>query len=152
MQERTGNILDISYGIIGHQVNCQMVMGAGLAKQIRAKYPWVYSEYMNVMGKATISNRLGKCQMVEIQRAKLYVANLFGQYDYRPSNVRHTDYAALGMALRNLKRWKDTFLPFDFPIYLPAGLGCGLAKGDWTIVSGIIRDSIPEAIIMSLPK
>ena len=32
-----GDILDIEKGIIVHQVNCQGVMGAGLAKQIKSK-------------------------------------------------------------------------------------------------------------------
>lgn len=40
-----GDILQASEDIIGHQVNCQGVMGAGLAKQIRNKYPHVYDEY-----------------------------------------------------------------------------------------------------------
>jgi glucosamine 6-phosphate synthetase-like amidotransferase/phosphosugar isomerase protein len=33
-----GDILNSQDGIIGNQVNCQMVMGSGLAKQIRSKY------------------------------------------------------------------------------------------------------------------
>jgi len=59
-----GNILDAQHGIIGHQVNCRMVMGAGLAKQIRGKYPRVYTEYVEVMGKADPKTRFGKCQLV----------------------------------------------------------------------------------------
>ena len=34
---KTGNILDAQTDVIAHQVNCQGVMGAGLAKQIREK-------------------------------------------------------------------------------------------------------------------
>ncbi|WP_223260709.1 hypothetical protein [Bacillus sp. LNXM65] len=34
-----GNILEASEDIICHQVNCKGVMGAGLAKQIKSKYP-----------------------------------------------------------------------------------------------------------------
>lgn len=41
-----GNLLDIESGIIAHQVNCKGVMGAGLAKQIRLKYPIVYQAYI----------------------------------------------------------------------------------------------------------
>lgn len=146
-----GDILDATEGIIGHQVNCQMVMGAGLAKQIRSKYPKVYEEYITMMGRAPINARLGRCQIVEISR-KLYFANLFGQFDYRPRNVVNTDYNALGMALRNLQRWKTMFKADDFSIYLPHGIGCGLAGGDWTIVEGIIRDAVPDAIIVRYEK
>lgn len=31
--------------IICHQVNCQGVMGSGIAKQVREKYPVVYRDY-----------------------------------------------------------------------------------------------------------
>lgn len=146
-----GNILDAKYGIIGHQVNCQLVMGAGLAKQIRAMYPKVYTEYVDIMGKASDKKRLGKCQMVHVlSNPTLLIANLFGQFHYLPRKIRHTDYGALGMALRNLQRWRKRFTQSDFPVYLPHGIGCGLAGGDWNVVEGIIRDAIPDAVIVRL--
>jgi O-acetyl-ADP-ribose deacetylase (regulator of RNase III) len=143
-----GNILDADYGIIGHQVNCQLVMGAGLAKQIREKYPKVFEDYQRVMRSTSPDRRLGKCQMVEIAPTRLYIANLFGQFHYLPRKIRHTDYTALGMALRNLQKWRKMWQPEQLPVYLPSGLGCGLAGGDWDIVQGIIRDSIPDANIV----
>jgi len=142
-----GNILDIKEGIIGHQVNCQMVMGAGLAKQIRVKYPRVFSEYIEIMGKTKVNRRLGICQMVEVLPGKLFIANLFGQFHYIPRGKPHTDYGALAMALRNMKRWSTEVLK-KCDIYLPYGIGCGLAGGDWNIVEGIIRDSVPDAILV----
>ena len=144
-----GNILDVDYGIIGHQVNCQLIMGAGLAKSIRTKYPQVFDQYrtMKVVEK---EKRLGKCQMVEITPARLYIANIFAQLDIVPRGVLHTDYTALGISLRNLNKWRETFVkkPEDFPIFLPNGIGCGLGGGDWKIVEGIIHDAIPDAVIV----
>jgi O-acetyl-ADP-ribose deacetylase (regulator of RNase III) len=46
-----GNILETEENVIVQQVNCMGVMGAGLAKQIREKYPKVYSEYLNYCNK-----------------------------------------------------------------------------------------------------
>ena len=40
-----GNILDAKADAILHQTNCKGVMGAGLALQIRNKYPDVYAKY-----------------------------------------------------------------------------------------------------------
>jgi O-acetyl-ADP-ribose deacetylase (regulator of RNase III) len=147
-----GDILDVKHGIIGHQVNCQMVMGAGLAKQIREKYSKAYEEYMEVMGGMPENLRLGRCQMVEIVQNVLYVANIFGQYHYAPSNIVHTDYNSLAMALRNLNRWRMTFFGDSFPVYLPKGLGCGLAKGNWETVKGIISVTVPDSIIVRYEK
>lgn len=145
-----GNILDAEHGIIGHQVNCRMVMGAGLAKQIRDRYPSVYSEYKEIMGAAPLESRLGKCQIVQVMPS-LYIANLFGQLNYFPRNVQHTNYNALSMALHGLSNWRSINWPNNpeaMPIYLPSGLGCGLAGGDWEIVKGLISSSIPNAIIV----
>jgi O-acetyl-ADP-ribose deacetylase (regulator of RNase III) len=148
MKTVKGNILNFKTGIIGHQCNCRLVMGAGLAKQIRDKYPHVYTEYRDIMSRHNFKNRLGRCQMVvAIPPNQLFVANLFGQVDYRPRGVRHTDYNALGAALRQLQTWRSTFFP-NYPVYLPIGLGSGLAGGDWSIVDGIIRDIIPDTILV----
>lgn len=147
-----GNILDAQHGIIGHQVNCQMVMGAGLAKQIRQKYPRAYTEYKEIMGKAEPRARFGKCQIVEVISGTLYIANLFGQFEYRPRGIQHTNYDALSMALVGLKTWHSKYANPDFPIFLPHGLGCGLAGGDWKQVLGRIESAIPNAIIVRLDK
>lgn len=40
-----GNLLEASEDIIGHQVNCQSVMGSGIAKSIRDKYSELYPSY-----------------------------------------------------------------------------------------------------------
>lgn len=40
-----GNILNVTEGIIVQQVNCMGVMGAGLAKQIKDKWPNIYNDY-----------------------------------------------------------------------------------------------------------
>ena len=38
-------IKDSSVDVICHQVNCQQVMGAGIAKQIHAMFPRVFDQY-----------------------------------------------------------------------------------------------------------
>ena len=55
--------------IICQQVNCAGVMGAGLAKQIRAKYPVVYSEYQKYIYELTAKNCrcLGESAMFALQ-------------------------------------------------------------------------------------
>jgi O-acetyl-ADP-ribose deacetylase (regulator of RNase III) len=40
-----GNLLDSNCDYICHQVNCQGVMGSGIARQIRERYPVVYLYY-----------------------------------------------------------------------------------------------------------
>ena len=144
-----GNILDTSYGIIAHQVNCQLVMGSGLAKQVRDKYPHVFKEYTEVMSRIPTDKRLGKCQMVIAVPGKVMIANLFGQLNYLPRGIQHTDYSALGMALRHLQRWRERFSP-NVQVYVPEGIGCGLGGGDWEIVKGIVLSAIKDVTIVRL--
>lgn len=115
--------------IICHQVNCRAAMGAGLARQIRDKWPVVFDEYVKVCSP----KKLGDFQVVRVA-PHLYVANLFGQDGYG-RDKRYTNYAALTAALfRAMKENpRATFR-------IPYGLGCGLAGGDWETVLDIIKE------------
>ena len=115
--------------VICHQVNCCGVMGAGLAKQIRDKWPVVFDEYKKICG----TDKLGDSQNVKVG-PHLYVANLFVQDGYG-RDKRYTNYAALTAALfRAMKENpRATFR-------IPYGLGCGLAGGDWETVLDIIKE------------
>lgn len=140
MKFKSQNILDVSAGIICHQVNCRRVMGSGLAKQIRYKWPNVYTTYI---GKTEWN--LGDCQLVEVSQ-HLWVANLAGQNEFG-TNKRHTDYNALKKALG---------FAYDFAqngkldLYIPHGIGCGLGGGDWNVVLKIIEEVAPEATICKI--
>lgn len=122
---------------ICQQVNCRGVMGAGLALQIRNKWPVVYRRYLGLC-YGSDGNKLGMYQEVLVG-PKLYIVNLFGQDGYGRSE-RQTNYAALAAALFSL--FKDCAQKNrDATIRLPYGLGCGLAGGDWNMVLTIISDA-----------
>lgn len=131
-----GNILNATEDIIGHQVNCQGVMGAGLAKQIKAKYSDVYKEYSMYCDshKRDRQQLMGQCYIIETDDNK-YIANLFGQLDYG-RNERQTNYVALELALKKLK---DIAYEHNKSVALPYGIGCGLAGGNWSIAYGLIQ-------------
>jgi len=118
------DILDIEEGIIAHQVNCQHVAGAGLALQIRLKYPEWYQHYKNTPAK------LGTVDIFPIGY-HLSIASLYAQYDVGPG--LHTDYQALYACLEKLYNRVD-----DWTVYFPYKMGCGLGGGDWDIVKGMI--------------
>ena len=79
--------------IICQQVNCMGVMGAGLAAQIRRKWPNVYTEYR----KRCTKDMLGTYHMVKVE-PHLYVANIFGQLSYGTEKCQ-TNYVALACAI-----------------------------------------------------
>lgn len=139
------NILEVDSGIICHQVNCMGVMGSGLAKQIRDKWPDVYKNYSLLFFYTKKEDLLGDFQFVKINNS-LEVVNVFGQFNYG-KDKKQTDYAALDKAFLKMSRYKNHFKFKEWPIYFPHRFGCGLAGGDWTIVEPLIEKYFPTSII-----
>ncbi len=136
-----GNILDVSWGLICHQVNCQHVAGAGLALQIRNKYYGWYSNYKNH------PSALGEVGYYKVSlNPNLWIANLYSQFHYTLHGCV-TNYTAFEDCLNNIKEWYPTHTD---RVYFPYGIGCGLAGGDWNIILSIIERIIPEAVIVKL--
>jgi O-acetyl-ADP-ribose deacetylase (regulator of RNase III) len=134
-----GNILDANEKLICQQVNCQGVMGSGLAKQLKDKYPKLYPSYKKFCEGCKDNNPrtlLGEFQTVPMPDGKVIV-NLFGQFDFG-RDKKYTDYDALRNSLENI-----LFVAKECgndSIAIPYNLGCGLAGGDWNIVYKIIED------------
>ena len=54
-----GNVVDSTAPIIAHQVNFEGIMGAGVAKNIREKYPDIMKDYQEYRRrKKRITNRM----------------------------------------------------------------------------------------------
>ena len=118
-------------GNIGHQVNCRGVMGAGLAKAVRTRYPEAFRAYHEFCQSRPAPELLGMIQPVRLSPDRI-IFNLFGQLNYGLGKT-HTDYDALRTIAQKL-------MDRDITIHLPYGMGCGLAGGDWTIVSQIFEN------------
>lgn len=138
------DLLKIKQGIIAHQCNCKGKMGAGLAKQIRRRYPVVYSKYKQACDRQLFT--LGKIQIIKVSDTPLYVANLAGQDDYGFSG-QYTNYEALSQCLAKLYAKS---LELNLTPYLPYGIGCGLAGGNWETVSLLIEHHCPNAVVCQL--
>lgn len=135
-----GDILAINHGVIVHQVNCKKVMGAGLAQQIRRKYPQHFADYMAAEPK------LGDIVVTRIH-STLYIVGIYGQYSYGRYGL-HTNYSALRIAMIKAAQFAAQK---NLPLYIPYGIGCGLAGGDWNRVAAILSD-IPNCLVVRKAK
>lgn len=138
------DILTITEGLIAHQCNCKGVMGAGLAKGIRDRYPYAYKHYR----EAHLADNLylGQTQILRVND-NLYVANLMAQDGYGRDR-QYTDYNALSQCLTYIHQF--VLENKEINVYLPYGIGCGLAGGNWSVVKGLIDKYCPGAIICKL--
>lgn len=114
--------------IIGHQVNCQGVMGGGIAKTVKEKYFNAFTEYKNFLNEKEKNYlALGTCQIVKFKDKS--IANLYGQlYCGNDKNIVYTSYLDLRKALTSLK---NIAKENNLIVSLPYNIGCDLANGDW---------------------
>ena len=145
----TQDILTMVTGVICHQVNCMGVMGAGLAKQIRAKFPLVYQEYMaeHLAGRLTLGEVIFTTVSTD---PPLYIASMCGQQNYgRHGNF--TNNFAFEACLKRVAEFRDIQAHLGkaepMAIYMPYKIGCGLAGGNWNDISVIIDRVLPDTIL-----
>lgn len=130
--------------VLIHQCNCQGVMGAGIAKQIRNNLLSTaqYSEYQRLCHKYH-AGLLGKVQWCPLPDGRR-VANLFRQDRYG-RDKRYTDYNAVKHAMTEIVR--QCTLHGLTTIAVPYHMGCNLAGGNWTIMMSIFYDVIKDSNI-----
>lgn len=151
MQTIEGNLLDFPNGInmIFHQANTENVMGAGIASQIRKRYPQAHKadkDYFVPKGKERLGHYTQALVSGDSEDYKL-VVNLYGQRLGEDSVWGiPTDYFALRDALRRCLDDHTTFSGYcdDAICGFPYGMGCGLGGGDWKIVESIIKEALEE--------
>ena len=156
-RELQGSIFDVGAQVIVHQVNCMGVMGSGVAKQVRDRFPSVFLAYHRAV-KALDHNCVGGCLVVEAEPG-LRIANLFGQYYYRGFKeddlylvdefwkqpeidkqtgeaIRFTNYEAFWKGLIRLKeelREDETRIAFPFKI------GSDRGGASWNVILEMIK-------------
>ena len=139
------DITSITKGAIMHQVNCQNVMGSGVAKALYTKYPQVKSEF-HKLAKIynTPQKRYGLFQPVIITD-ELIICNSYSQMSYGfGKNVRYTNETLL---INNLHRLDEYAKEHQLPAYVPEYIGCGLGNGDWNTIKDYIENQTNIIIV-----
>ena len=144
------DIFESGADIICHQVNCQGVMGSGIAKQVRDKYPKVYEEYKKMCDEYKNCPRelLGQAQAVvtweEYNTSFGGIVNLFAQENYGRGGKCYTDYEALRKCLKDV----SLCTVVGAKIAIPYRLGCCRGGGDWDVVYQIIEEVFDDNVLV----
>lgn len=138
-----GDLFQSKHPIIAHGVNCQGVMGAGVALQIRKRYPEVYRHYkamcedaagmdaFNEYSTTAQTNLLGKAQIIEENGDK--IVNCFTQWTIGVG--RQVSYDAIATSLT---KTHDFAYQYDCLYVAMPMIGAGLGGGKWEVISAII--------------
>jgi O-acetyl-ADP-ribose deacetylase (regulator of RNase III) len=147
------NLLNSKCDYICHQVNCQGVMGSGIAKAIRDKWPIVYEEYKNWYKHwETIAYddyggcedmpspselMLGQIQIVNIADDQS-VINMASQQYYGYDGRRYTSYDAFWNCLGLIKK----NIPEGSMIGFPYKIGCCRGGANWSVIETMIKEML----------
>ena len=134
-----GDLLESDHRYIAHGVNCQGVMGSGIAKQIKEKYPKVYEKYTMKEPK------LGYVQWVECKNRT--IINLFTQ-EYYGRDMRFVSYDAIDIAFARLNDQFSALYLNDCHILGIPKIGAGLGGGNWKIIETIINERTSDIPIV----
>ena len=139
---KEGSLFDAPCGLICHQVNCKGVMGAGVAKEFKERFPQTFLDYQyhcNIQG----NKLLGQVLFSREGDYKYTTCCMAAQYGYgRDKNFVYTDYDAFKKCCESIASFvKDSYYNYtNVPINMPYKIGCGLANGDWSIIYKIIEE------------
>ena len=145
-----GDALAVDTGIIVHGCNCWGVMGAGIAAQVRSRYPTAYEVYMKK--HSTDGLKLGEITSAEVAPNKIIVNantqfNCGGDRRYVNYEAVAECFEAVKMLARLMEGAGHPKLDIVFPM-----IGAGLAGGNWTIIETIILETIKNEFPMVLYK
>lgn len=127
---KKGNLLEATEDIICHQCNTEGVFGGGLALQIKNRYAECEQQVISFVNSIEEGNVVGN---VFIYHTDSYdIANCFSQ-----NSDFTTNYEAVKSIFNSLlKQCSDN----GNSIAMPYLYGCGIASGDWNIVTEIISE------------
>ena len=127
--------LDGRFDVIVHGCNCQCAMGKGIALSIKQQFPEAYAA--DLATPKGDRSKLGTFSRAEILRppASFTVVNAYTQFHWRGDGVL-VDYDAIRSAFRRIKE-EFTGRRIGYP-----RIGAGLARGDWSIIAGIIDQEL----------
>ena len=124
-------------------------MGSGIAKQIKEKWPIVYTNYMakfEDIQPEYFKLFLGAIQFVPLynnyylDKERKQVINMFAQETYGYDGRRYTSYDAFWICLGQIKN----SIPKGSKIGFPSHIGCGLGGANLEVIKTMIYEVLDE--------
>lgn len=136
-----GDLLDFpaEINVIAHGCNGKGVMGSGIAKSIKERYPVAFEVYEEEFKNRGL--QLGTFTVGQLPDGKK-IANLVVQEEFgREEGRKYVDYEAFYIALKTLRDALEHAQKEgrNYVLGLPHNISCGLAGGDWCVIKGTIE-------------
>lgn len=130
-----GNLFECEEKYIGHGCNAQGVMGSGVAKIIKQKYPLafkIYYEHHKQEGLYVGEVLSAACGDKTI--LNMITQDHFGSFE----DVRYVSYDGVANCFKNINmRYQGISLAIP-------KIGAGLGNGNWKVIETIIKEYAPD--------
>ncbi len=130
---KKGDVLNSGEEVVVHGCNCFNTMGSGVARQVKEQFPQAYNaDQQTLRGDETKLGNFTYGRKLRVDGSETIVVNAYTQYRYTFIDV-DVDYRALETAFVNICE------RFPNEVIAMPKIGCGLAGGDWEVVSKILE-------------
>ena len=133
----TGDLLATPYPLIVHGCNAQGVMGSGVAKLIREKFPCAYEAYKTKF----IAEGLKLGEVIFVPISNKIIANAITQEFYGRDGKCYVSYESINTAMELVNSYasKHEIAHVALPL-----IGAGYGGGSWKIISNIIQEKLTD--------
>lgn len=145
-----GDLFTTDIEVIVHGCNAQGVMGSGVAKIIREKYPKAYERYRKDF-EFNKGLKLGEIIAVPCgdrvnDRANYKViVNAITQEFYGRDGQRYVSYDAVADAMERIDRMSQIYGITE--VAMPK-IGAGYGGGDWNVIESIIESELKQVRVV----
>lgn len=138
IEYRQGNLFETDVMTIIHGCNAQGVMGSGVAKIIRDKYPEAYETYRY---QYLLENKLEMGSLIIVPCNNKVIINAITQEFFGSDGQRYVSYNAVDDAMQRINKFSQDNKITE--VAMPQ-IGAGLGGGSWKVIEAIIENRLDK--------
>ena len=136
-----GDALELATGVLVHGCNTEGVMGSGIARGVKTRYPNVYDVYKQAQRENGL--KLGSCS-IGVARDNLYIVNAITQTlnNAHVERLYPVSYDAIARCFNIVNTAMNQIDPeFDMNLCFPK-IGAVRGGGNWNVIQEIIKSEV----------
>jgi O-acetyl-ADP-ribose deacetylase (regulator of RNase III) len=144
-----GDLFQDKHAIIAHGCNCMGVMGSGVARIVKEKWPEAFTLYNRICNDhflaGTEASLLGQNILAHCNDGTIIV-NCITQHSYGRTKERYVSYDAVDACFSSLRDGVK-FSYYDqqpTPYVAMPMIGAGLGGGSWEVIEAIIKHRLHD--------
>lgn len=145
-----GDLFSQHHPIIAHGCNAHGVMGSGVAKIVKEKWPMAFTKYNTICAEAFMEGREGSLLGTNIVyvESDVTIVNCITQHSYGRIKSRYVSYDAVDTCMQSLASGMmmhgvSSVYPSKEYIAMPM-IGAGLGGGNWKVIEAIINHRLRD--------